>query len=72
MKAYILVMNKMINKKNTIGIIILVIIGIVIGPLVTIWSLNTLFKLGILYTWETWIAAAWLTVIVYGATKTIK
>lgn len=65
-------MNKMINKKNTIGIIILVIIGIVIGPLVTIWSLNTLFKLGILYTWETWIAAAWLTVIVYGATKTIK
>lgn len=31
-------------------------------PLSLIWSLNTLFKLDILYTWETWLSAAILIV----------
>jgi hypothetical protein len=38
-----------------LGLLALVI---VIGPLATIWSLNTLFPvLAIPYTWETWLAA---------------
>jgi len=36
-----------------VGFIILLIL---VGPLVTIWSLNTLFGLGIAYTFWTWLA----------------
>ena len=35
----------------------LVLLAIVLGPLLGIWSLNTLFPvLAIPYTWETWAA----------------
>lgn len=45
---------------------VLVIIGIVLfvviaGPLLAIWSLNTLFNLNIDYTFDTWLAALLLT-----------
>lgn len=33
---------------------------IAIGPLVTIWALNTLFGLAIAYSFKTWFATAWL------------
>lgn len=37
--------------------IALVIIAVVVGPIIGIWSLNTLFPvLAIPYTWETWAA----------------
>jgi hypothetical protein len=37
--------------------IVLFTVAIVAGPLVGIWSLNTLFPvLAIPYTWETWLA----------------
>lgn len=40
-----------------IGLIVLIILVIVIGPLLTIWSLNTLFPaLAIPYSLETWAA----------------
>jgi uncharacterized membrane protein len=39
----------------------LFLIAIIIGPLLGIWSLNTLFPvLAIPYTWETWLAFALL------------
>jgi len=42
--------------KLIVGIILIVIV-IVVGPLLGIWSLNTLFPvLAIPYTWETWAA----------------
>ena len=42
--------------KLILGISLLVIV-IVVGPLLGIWSLNTLFPvLTIPYTWETWAA----------------
>jgi hypothetical protein len=37
--------------------IALIVIAVVFGPLLGIWSLNTLFPvLAIPYTWETWLA----------------
>lgn len=39
-------------------IILLFVILLLCGPLAVIWSLNTLFGLGIAYTWSTWLAAA--------------
>lgn len=46
------------DKLVAAGAIILVIIAVVIlGPLITIWALNTLFPvLAIPYTLETWFA----------------
>lgn len=37
--------------------IILIIVFVVAGPLITLWVLNTLFGLGIKYTFLTWLAA---------------
>jgi flagellar motor component MotA len=43
--------------KFILGIAILVV-AVAVGPILMIWSLNTLFPvLAIQYTWETWIAA---------------
>lgn len=37
------------------GIVLVIALLIVFGPLLTIWSLNTLFPaLNIDYTWQTW------------------
>ena len=37
--------------------IALIIIALAIGPIIGIWSLNTLFPtLAIPYTWQTWLA----------------
>jgi hypothetical protein len=46
-----------------IGFIALIVVVVAIGPLLTIWSANTLFpSLAIPYTFETWVA-----VIILGA-----
>ena len=48
-------------------LIALLVVLFVFGPLITIWSLNTLFPvLAIPYTWETWAA----TVVLGGVFKT--
>jgi ribosomal protein RSM22 (predicted rRNA methylase) len=51
-------MNKFVSL---LGIIALVVLLVAIGPLVTIWALNTLFpSLAIAYTLETWVAVVLL------------
>lgn len=50
-----------------IGLILLGVLLIIIGPVLTIWSLNTLFPgLSIPYTWQTWLAALLLAGVVAG------
>lgn len=49
---------------------ILILVGAaILSPLATIWVLNTLFNLGIAYTFWTWLAAAilhsWLATVAY-------
>ena len=40
-----------------IGLIVLVVLLVLLGPLLVIWALNTLFPvLAIGYTWQTWLA----------------
>lgn len=43
-------------------LVLMVVVLLVLGPLATIWALNTLFALGIAYNFWTWLA-----VIVLGA-----
>ena len=53
-------MNKLITL---LGLIAVVVVVIVIGPLVTIWAFNTLFPtIAVAYTLETWVA-----VVIIGA-----
>ena len=48
---------------NSVGLLILLIVFVILGPIVTIWSLNTLFPvLAIPYSIETWLA----TVVIAG------
>lgn len=52
------------NTSNTTELIIaILIVGVLIavGPLLTIWTLNTLFDLGIDYNFFTWLAALLFT-----------
>jgi hypothetical protein len=51
-------------------IVILVIFGI--GPLLTIWSLNTLFALGIAYSFKTWCATVLLQALIMARVKVDK
>lgn len=37
-------------------LVLIVVVLLVIGPLATIWALNTLFALGIAYNFWTWLA----------------
>jgi|688.fasta_scaffold08091_33 hypothetical protein len=61
-------MRKLNLTPITFTVLILLIIALLIfAPLVTIWSLNTLFNLGIDYTFWTWLAMAWLTMVTFGS-----
>ena len=54
---------------GAIVVIILAIAGIFAWPLCCIWAVNTLFGMGIAYTWKTWLAAL---VINMALVRTIK
>jgi len=61
-------MNKIKLSSAGFTFLFLVLIAlIIVGPLATIWSLNTLFNLGIEYTFWTWLAMAWLSLVTFGS-----
>jgi hypothetical protein len=55
---------------GVIGLIAFIVALIVFGPFVSIWSLNTLFGLGIAYTFKTWLAAIWIQMVTFGGVQT--
>lgn len=46
---------------------LLIVAMVVCFPLISIWSVNTLFGTAIPFNLATWFGAAWLSAIVYGA-----
>ena len=47
--------------------VILILLSIVVfAPLATLWSLNTLFGLGIAYGFYEWLAIVWLSMVTFG------
>lgn len=54
-------------KTAGFALIFLLLLLIVFTPLITIWALNTLFNLGIAYTFWTWLATAWLSLVTFGS-----
>lgn len=55
------------STKTVIFLIFVLILLIILGPLATIWSLNTLFGLSIAYTFWTWLAMVWLSMVTFGS-----
>lgn len=54
-----------------IGVVILVIVFVAVGPLLTLLALNTLFPtLAIPYTFGTWLATLWVMIVINGKVKT--
>lgn len=53
-------------------LIMLIVLIVVIGPLLTIWSLNALFGLGIAYSIKNWFATFILASIVSGGVTKIS
>lgn len=49
--------------------IIILVALVIFVPLATIWALNTLFSLGIAYTWQTWLSVIVLNMTVLGGLK---
>ena len=47
--------------------VILVLLMLALGPIITIWSLNTLFGLSIPTNIATWFAALWTSILVGSA-----
>lgn len=60
------------NTFATILAVIVVILAVVFGPFVMIWSVNTLFPVAAIpYTFETWVAAIVLAGV-FKANVTVK
>lgn len=57
------------NAIGIIGIIVLLIILMGLGPILTLMALNTLFQLGIAYNFYTWISVVWLGMVGAGIIK---
>lgn len=63
-------MSNFLKAIGIIGIILVVILLVIFGPLLTIWVLNTLFpSLAIAYTFKTWLAALLLGAFFTGASS---
>ena len=59
-------MSDKITNFLAAGIIVAVI---VVGPLLSIWSLNTLFDVGVEYNIWSWLAAFWFGLFFYKGGK---
>ena len=51
--------------KSAVVLFIVIALVLVIVPLITIWSLNVLFSIGIPFNVETWAAMVWLYSITF-------
>jgi hypothetical protein len=57
------------SNTNKIAIIVALLVLIAVMPLAFVWSLNTLFGLGIAYGFWTWLAALILVASIGGNVK---
>jgi len=57
-----------------VAVILAFLAIMILAPFATVWSLNTLFGLGIAYGFYEWLAVVWLTVVTFGgiAYKKVK
>lgn len=58
-------------EKTLVLIVLIILLGAILGfgPIITIWSLNTVFGTTIAYNFATWFGTLWLVGIVAGAAR---
>lgn len=59
-------------KPEQVGFLLGFLTMVILGPLLSIWALNTLFNLGIAYALETWAAMAWFHMLVVSSNANKK
>ncbi len=64
--------NAAFTGLGIIAIVTLVVALVILGPLAIIWALNTLFGLGIAYTFWTWLAVLVLSATINSGRNTIQ
>ncbi len=64
--------NAAFTGLGIIAIVALVVALVILGPLAIIWALNTLFGLGIAYTFWTWLAVLVLSATINSGRNTIQ
>jgi hypothetical protein len=57
-------MRDLLKGVGIVGLIILIIALVGVGPVLTILSLNALFNTGIAITFYNWLAVVWLSIVV--------
>ena len=59
------------SSKNIALILVAILVAFLVflGPTIFIWSLNTLFNLGIDYNFNTWAATAFLSSLISGVSR---
>lgn len=58
------------NTSKNVMVILWALVVLAIAacvPLISVWSINTLFSLNIAYTFSTWFAAFWVSAVTLGA-----
>ena len=50
----------MSTNTDAVAAAFLLLVGVLVGPLATLWALNQLFGLELAYTFPHWLAIAWL------------
>lgn len=63
-------MNK--DTALILGMIVLIITLVILGPLATIFAVNTLFAAGWAYSFTNWFSVIWLQAVVYGIGRAAK
>ena len=53
-------------------IVLVLLVALVLGPIATIASLNTLFSLGIPYNIYTWLSVFWIGLVIAGHSRSSK
>lgn len=53
-------------------VIFLCVVVVAAVPLISLWSLNTIFNLGVEYNSHTWLAMVWIELSILGGYKRIN
>lgn len=60
--------GRLLRESPTI-LMVVIFAAIIGGPLMLIWSLNTLFNAGIEYSFWSWLAALWVGITIAGSSR---
>lgn len=64
--------NKMKEVVILVFLVALALLMIGIGPLITLWSINTVFGMNIAYNLATWFGTVWLGMCLFPVKNFIK